>query len=158
MRFLVAAAILVAACSPNEPTATPNLDPSAPSADVSALPGDVWGPLAVIPPQDGADTARTEGRLRITNTCVFLESPGGVMLLFWPSDRTAWAPEPPTITFANFDGSIVTVRDGDDVVLGGRVTARPRVASPARIGSNGWSGSRRRRCPARSPSGGASER
>ena len=112
MRFLVAVAILVAACSPN-------LGPSESSAVVSASPGDTWGPLAVIPPQDGADTARTEGRLRITDACVFLESPGGVTLLFWSSDRTAWTPEPRTITFANFDGSIVTVRDGDGVVLGG---------------------------------------
>jgi len=119
MRFLVAVAILVAACSPIEPTPAPSLAPSASSADVSASPVDSWGPLAVIPPQGGADTARTEGKLRITDACVFLESPGGVTLLFWPSDRTAWSPEPPTITFANFDGSIVTVRDGDDVVLGG---------------------------------------
>jgi hypothetical protein len=50
---------------------------------------------------------------------VFLDSAGGETLLVWPSDRTIWSPEPPTITFANFDGSIVTVRDGDDVVLGG---------------------------------------
>jgi hypothetical protein len=107
-RFLVAVAILVAACSPNEPTPTPNVDTSA-----------TWGPLAVIPPQDGADTARTEGRLRITDDCVFLESPGGIMLLVWPSDRTVWSPEPRTITFANFDGSIATVRDGDEAVLGG---------------------------------------
>jgi hypothetical protein len=119
MRFLVAAVFLVSACSPNEPTATPNLDPSEHSAHALALPREVWGPLAVIPPQDGADTARTEGRLRITDACVFLESPGGVMLLYWPADRTAWSSEPPTITFANFDGSIVAVRHGDDVVLGG---------------------------------------
>lgn len=75
--------------------------------------------MAVMPPQDGADTARTEGRLRITNACVFLESPSGVTVLIWPADRTTWSPEPPTITFANFDGSVVTVRDGDEVVLGG---------------------------------------
>ena len=118
-------AILAAACSPKEPTRTPNLVPSASPAvvsaspDPSASPGDPWGPLAVIPPQDGADTARTEGRLRITDACVFLDSPGGVVLLFWPSDRTTWRPEPPAITFANFDGSIVTVRDRDQVALGG---------------------------------------
>ena len=112
-------AITVAACSPNEPTRTANLVPSASSAVVSASPGDPWGPLAVIPPQDRADTARTEGRLRITDACVFLEAPSGVTLLYWPSDRTTWRPEPPAITFANFDGSIVTVRDGDQVALGG---------------------------------------
>lgn len=111
-RFFVALAILVAACSPTGPTATPTLN-------ASASPGDRWGPLAVIPPQDGADAARTEGRLRTTDECVFLDAPSGVTLLVWPSDRTAWTSEPPTITFRNFDGSIVTVRDGDDIVLGG---------------------------------------
>jgi hypothetical protein len=105
----------VAACSPSAPTPALNLEPSA-SAGPAA---DAFGPLAVIPPQDGADSARTEGRLRITDECVFLDSPSGVTLLVWPADRTAWSPEPPTITFTNFDGSVVAVRDGDAVVLGG---------------------------------------
>lgn len=52
--------------------------------------GGTWGPLAVVPPQDGADTARTEGTLRITDTCVFLDGPGGPVLLVWPADRTSW--------------------------------------------------------------------
>ena len=103
MCFLVAVVVVVGACSAND---------SAPSADA-------WGPLAVVPPQDGADSARTEGTLRITNTCVFLETPREVALLFWPSDRTRWRAEPRTISFTNFDGRIVTVRDGDHVVLGG---------------------------------------
>jgi len=51
--------------------------------------------------------------------CVFLETPREVTLLFWPSDRTTWRAEPRTISFTNFDGRIVTVRDGDHVVLGG---------------------------------------
>ena len=101
--FFVAVVVVVAACSANEP---------APSAHA-------WGPLAVVPPQDGADTARTEGTLRITDACVFLETPREVTLLFWPSDRTTWRAEPRTISFTNFDGRIVTVRDGDHVVLGG---------------------------------------
>jgi heat shock protein HslJ len=81
--------------------------------------GRVWGPLAVIPPQDGADTARTEGTLRITDTCVFLEEGGGPVLLLWPADRTTWDAEQRTITFANFDGTTATVGDGQSVVLGG---------------------------------------
>ena len=101
--FLVAAAVVVAACSANEP---------APSAAA-------WGPLAVVPPQSGADTGRTEGKLRITDMCVFLETPREVTLLFWSSDRTTWRAEPRTISFTNFDGRIVVVRDGDHVVLGG---------------------------------------
>jgi hypothetical protein len=66
-----------------------------------------WGPLAVVPPQDGADTARTEGTLRITDTCVFLDGPSGPELLVWPADRTTWNAQTRAITFANFDGSTV---------------------------------------------------
>ncbi len=94
-----------------------------PSASGSVPPSDAavsaWGPLAVIPRQDGADTARTEGTLRITDTCVILERLGEVQLLFWPADRTTWDPGSRAITFENFDGTVVTVGDGDDVVLGG---------------------------------------
>ena len=81
--------------------------------------GATWGPLAVVPPQDGADTARTEGTLRITDTCAFLVQPGGPSLLVWPADRTTWDGQTRTITFANFDGSTVSARDGMSVVLGG---------------------------------------
>ena len=82
-----------------------------------------WGPLAVIPPQDGTDLARNEGTLRITDACVYLEDPGGdLWLLTWTADRTTWSEESRSITFENFaafDGTIVTVGDGDPVVLGG---------------------------------------
>lgn len=78
-----------------------------------------WGPLVVFPPQDGADTARNEGTLRITATCVTLERRGEVTLLTWPADRTTWDETTRTITFENFDGTIVTVADGDDIVVGG---------------------------------------
>lgn len=80
---------------------------------------DKWGPLAVIAPQDGADTARTEGTLRITDACVFLNTPGGPRLLVWPADRTTWDAQTRTITFANFDGSTMSAGDGTPVVLGG---------------------------------------
>lgn len=81
--------------------------------------GGKWGPLAVVPPQEGADTARTEGTLRITDACVFLDTPGGPSLLVWPADRTIWDAQASTITFANFDGSMVSAGDGTAVVLGG---------------------------------------
>ncbi len=81
--------------------------------------GAAWGPLAVVPPQDGADTARTEGTLRITDACAFLDQRGGPSLLVWPADRTTWDGQTRTITFANFDGSTVSARDGMSVVLGG---------------------------------------
>jgi hypothetical protein len=86
---------------------------------VEASPLDTWGPLAVIPPQDGSDTLRAEGTLRIADPCVFLESRGELTLLYWPADRATWSEESRAITFENFDGSVVTVGDGDHVVLGG---------------------------------------
>lgn len=98
---------------------------SAPTSTASVAPsesppsGGSWGPLAVVPPQDGADTARREGTLRITDTCVFLVTRGGPVLLVWPADRTKWNAETRTIAFANFDGSTVSVSDGTPVVLGG---------------------------------------
>jgi hypothetical protein len=88
--------------------------PATPSAS-----GATWGPLAVVPPQGGADTARTEGTLRITDTCVSLDGPGGSSLLVWPADRTTWNAQTRAITFANFDGSTVSAGDGTPVVLGG---------------------------------------
>ncbi len=78
-----------------------------------------WGPLAVVPPQDGADTARTEGMLRITDTCVFMATRGGDVLLVWPANRTTWNARAGTIIFTNFDGSTVSAGDGTPVVLGG---------------------------------------
>ncbi len=118
---------VLAACAP---APTPTAEPSyaAPTTPTStALPEEPsqsslvsWGPLgAVIPPQDGADTARTEGTLRINDVCVVLESPGEVALLFWPADRTTWKASFRSITFENYDGSVVTVHDGNNVVLGG---------------------------------------
>ena len=97
---------------PSLASAPPSSEPSAPSAIA-------WGPLAVFPPQDGADSARNEGTLRITDACVTLERLGEVTLLTWPADRTTWDEASRTITFENFDGTIVTVADGDDVVVGG---------------------------------------
>lgn len=100
------------------PAPTPNLTARAAPSESPSSAG-VWGPLAVVPPQDGADTARTEGTLRITGTCVFLVERGGPVVLIWPADRTTWNVESRTITFANFDGSTVSAGDGTRVVLGG---------------------------------------
>ncbi len=89
--------------------------PAAPTSGSGAT----WGPLAVVPPQDGADTARTEGTLRITDACVFLDGLGERVLLVWPADRTTWNAKTRAITFANFDGSTVSAGDGTEVALGG---------------------------------------
>jgi hypothetical protein len=87
-----------------------------PSVEPSSGP---LGPLAVIPQQDGADTARAEGTLRITDACLYLVAGTTTTLLFWPADRTMWNSESRAITLTNVDGSVVTVGDGDHVVLGG---------------------------------------
>ena len=101
-----------ASASPVEPSPSP--------VDASASPVDTWGPLAVVSPDDGADTLRAEGTLRITDTCVFFESPyQGRHLLIWDADQATWNGESRAITFENFDGTFVTVSDGDHVVLGG---------------------------------------
>lgn len=81
--------------------------------------GGLWGPLAVVPPQDGADTARTEGTLRITDACAFLVTPAGPSLLIWPADRTTWNARTRAVSFANFNGRTVSAGDGTPVVLGG---------------------------------------
>jgi hypothetical protein len=73
----------------------------------------------VRPPEDGSDTARAEGTLRITDTCVYLEAAGEVTLLTWPADRTTWNNASHAITFVNYDGTVVTMGDGRHVVLGG---------------------------------------
>jgi hypothetical protein len=108
--MMLVLALVVAGCA---------ADPYPPATATVASPDRPWGPLAVIPPQDGADSARTEGTLRFTDTCVYLESGGARTLLIWPADRTSWDAGSRSITFRNFDDGIVTVGDGDGVVLGG---------------------------------------
>ena len=122
--IVMAAALIVTACQPGvgQPGAKASASPDEASPSTvqpSASTVDTWGPLAVIPPQGGMDTLRTEGRLRITDTCVYLESRGEVTLLSWPADRTMWSEESRVITYDNVDGSVVTVGDGDHVILGG---------------------------------------
>lgn len=115
---LIAVALVARPAGPDRFGASPPASSSG-SAPPSGPRANAWGPLAVIPPQDGADQARTEGTLHITETCVTLERAGEVQLLFWPADRTTWDAEVRAITFENFDGTVVTVADGDSVVLGG---------------------------------------
>jgi hypothetical protein len=115
---LIAVTLVARPTGPDRFGASPPASSSG-STPSSGSPANTWGPLAVIPPQDGADTARDEGTLRITDTCVTLERAGEVQLLFWPADRTTWDGVARAVTFENFDGTVVTVSDGDDVVLGG---------------------------------------
>jgi hypothetical protein len=41
------------------------------------------------------------------------------MLLVWPSDRTTWDATTGEVSFRRPDGHITSVRNGQDVVLGG---------------------------------------
>lgn len=118
------ALIAFAGCGLSGPSSAPSsISPSTTAA--SMMPSDsvqgaeTWGPLAVVPGEDSADTARTEGVMRITDTCTFLAERGGPVLLLWPADRASWDAVGRTITFENFDGTTVTVRDEDIVALGG---------------------------------------
>ena len=122
------------------------------SVPPSGSPAVAWGPLAVVPPQDGADSARNEGTLRITETCVTMERRGVVTLLTWPADRTTWDGASRTITFENFDGTIVTVADGDDIVVGGSGSGgesegEPGMSAEAWIESREWVAPPARSCP-----------
>ncbi len=111
-----------ATASPPAATASPPAATASPPAATASPPAATatWGPLAVIPPQDGTDLAGVAGRVVITETCVVLDDDGAPILLFWPADRTRWDPQAKAITFENYDGSgPVTVRNGDSVTLGG---------------------------------------
>lgn len=81
-------------------------------------PAPSWGPLAVAV-MDGAMQARNEGTLEITDQCAFLERDGERELLVWPASQTTWSPATAEIVFRRADGEMLTLRDGDDVVLGG---------------------------------------
>lgn len=118
--FLTVAALL-ASCQSATPEPTAKASGSvagSPSGPVTS-PKSPWGPLAVIPPQAGSDTALAMGTLLITDKCVYLVWKGEKTLLFWPADRTRWIEDERAISFKNYDGSIVTASNGDSVAAGG---------------------------------------
>jgi hypothetical protein len=115
--FLVLGALLMSCQStPSGATAEGSAAEASAAAAAARL---VWGPLAVMPPQDGADTGRAQGTLLITDACVYLVFRGQKTLLFWPADRTRWNAEEHAILFSNFDGTMAAASDGDAVVVGG---------------------------------------
>jgi hypothetical protein len=67
---------------------------------------------------DGGMQARNEGTLVITDQCVFLERDAQRELLVWPAE-TAWSPAKQEIGFRRGNGEVVSIRDGQLVVLGG---------------------------------------
>lgn len=105
--FIIGAAIVGPSRLDSDVAATPRSDPE-PTQGV-----DPWGPLAVERSQGVIMHAGIGGRLRIEETCVVLIAPPEAeILIVWPSDRTAWDNIAGTITFANTDGSRMTLRDG----------------------------------------------
>ena len=116
---VVASAVAVAGCgSASEPLTPKSEEPSSAVSRVPVTPSD-WGPLAVMPPQDGVETARSEGTSRVTESCVHLQSRDGLTLLYWPADGTLWDAESRTIGFTNPDGTEIRLAEGDTVALGG---------------------------------------
>ena len=91
-----------------------------PSAGPSAGP---WGPLAVTPENAGMD-ARNEGSLILTDRCAFLERGGERELLVWPANQTTWSPASAEIAFRRTNGEVMTMRDGERIVLGGGGSSR----------------------------------
>lgn len=94
---------------------------SAPSATVA--PTVAWGPVAAFRSPQQME-ARNEGVLRITDHCTFLERGGERQFLAWPAERTRWNPDTASISFHTRSGEVVTVRDGDEIVLGGGGSSR----------------------------------
>ncbi len=84
-----------------------------------------WGPLAVIPAPDSQTAAAIDGPVHVTENCVLLEEPESEVLLVWPVDRVTWVAQSETLVWHNVDGDpVVTLTDGDQVVLGGSSAVR----------------------------------
>lgn len=82
---------------------------------------DDWGPLAVVGPQNGVMEALTQGTLRITDACVYLEEgeSGTETLLIWAANWTRWDAQEQAVLYAPFGDAPVRLHDGDRVSLGG---------------------------------------
>lgn len=94
--------------------------PSPTASAVSSEPAVSWGPLTVQGPPEMNMDAAISGRLSITNSCVLLIAPpDDEILLVWPAERTSWDEQLRTITVVNRDESVVTLRDGMSLRLGG---------------------------------------
>ena len=97
---------------------------------------------------DRAMQARNEGSLVITDRCVFLERDGERELLVWPAGQTMWSPATAEIVFRRADGEMVTLRDGDDLVLagGGSGVAEDGRAGQVWAGQFDWVAAPAREC------------
>lgn len=102
---------------------------------VVACSSTMWGPLAVTP--STGDDARTEGVIRVTPECVLIDADGELTLLVWPADRTMWDSAAHQVSFRRETGEVLTIGDGESVVLGGGWSSRAQdsevewIAPPA---------------------------
>jgi hypothetical protein len=69
--------------------------------------------------EGNGDLARTEGTLRITDQCVFLESAEQLQLLAWPAAQTRWNAGDGTIAFTTGAGENRVLTSGEALALGG---------------------------------------
>ena len=124
---LLAIAMVATACGP-----TSNDDP--------------WGPLAVHEYPPNGDFARAEGTVRLTDECAMLDVPNGTrLLLVWSAEATRWEPESETIRYRGFDGEVVDVGDGQEVVLSG--SGEPFVGPEAVVTMDEWVAARTWQAP-----------
>lgn len=135
--------------SPEPATPTPSPPAHSPTTEVSPtlttasapVPTGEWGPLAILPAQDGGDTSAIGGRLSISGPCVYLDHQTGLprFLLIWHADQVRWDAQTVAIEFENDAWRPAprtgVLRDGDEVVLGGgageELPDGPWVAPPS---------------------------
>ena len=77
-----------------------------------------WGPLAVTDPDGGMD-ALMVGQLVVDDGCVLVSEAGEEVLVIWPQNQTGWDPAAETVLFERSDGTVLELRDGDLLELGG---------------------------------------
>ena len=77
-----------------------------------------WGPLAVTDPDGGMD-ALMVAELVVDKGCVLVSEEGEEVLVIWPKNQTGWDPAAETVLFERSDGTILELRDGDLLELGG---------------------------------------
>lgn len=137
---------LVIGCTGGGTTQEPvSSDPGASTS--SPMPID-WGPLAVGAWGTGAE-ALVAGTLRITETCVYLETPGsGKAIIVWNADRATWLAERRAIDRSP-DGETVVLADGDEVAFGGGgdSTAESGIDGDAWIAATTWVARPDHSCP-----------
>lgn len=77
-----------------------------------------WGALAAVAEDAGAEGLAT-GSIRITDRCAHLVNDDEAFLLVWDADRVSWSAADRAIQARNHDGTVTTLRDGDEISISG---------------------------------------